>query len=428
MDLQFQHFDVGTIALKMAVAIGMGMLIGMERNWSHKEAGIRTFSIVSLTGMLAAQINTALVIGCLAAVCLLVFIFNVRSFLTDKNTEITTSAALVACYILGVLTGMGHIFTPVAGTIVIMMLLAWKTELTRFTGGLQTSEIRSAILLGLIGFVIYPLLPNRYIDRWDVFNPSDAWVSIIAIAGIAFLNYIFLKAFSSKGLYLGAVFGGLVNSTATIAEMTSRVKEAGTPSRITMLSSIINIAMFTRNMLLAAIFVPLSLTATFLPLLAMSCMAGVWIWRDFRAARRYQETEVPIALSSPISLKKIFSFGLLFIVIQVGGTLITRLLGSSGMIVTGFVGGLVSSASTTAAAATMAMHGQISASVAGSTAIISSMSSAMIDFPIVWKNIDDKRLVRAFTLKLASVLAVGILFVALDHLYHLSDFLISNLK
>lgn len=63
--------------------------------------------------------------------------------------------------------------------------------------------------------------------------------------------------------------------------------------------------------------------------------------------------------------------GLLFILIQIGGTLITRMMGNSGMIVTAFFGGLVSSASTTAAAATMAMHGQISANIAGSAAIIS---------------------------------------------------------
>lgn len=272
MEEQFAHFDVGSIALKIAVAVGIGMLIGLERNWSHKEVGIRTFSIVSLTGMLAVQVSNNLVVGGLAAVCLLVLIFNVRSFLTDRNTEITTSAALIACYILGVLTGMGHIFTPVAGTIVITMLLAWKTELSKFAGGLETSEIRSAILLGLIGFVIYPLLPNRYVDRWQLFNPSDAWISIIAIAGIGFLNYMLLKIFSSKGLYLGAVFGGLVNSTATIAEITTRIEDAGTPSKITTLSSIINISMFTRNMILAAIFVPLSLTATLFPLLAMSCV------------------------------------------------------------------------------------------------------------------------------------------------------------
>jgi uncharacterized membrane protein (DUF4010 family) len=353
----------------------------------------------------------------------------VRSFITERNTEITTSAALLACYILGVLTGLGHMFTPVAGTIIITMLLAWKEELSKFAGGLQTSEVRSAILLGLIGFVIYPLLPNRYIDPWQLFNPSDAWISIIAIAGIGFLNYIFLKVFSSKGLYLGAVFGGLVNSTATIAEMTTRVNDAGTPYRIAMLSSIINISMFTRNMVLAAIFVPLSLTATLLPLLAMSCMAGLWIWKDYNTFEKHDESkEESIELASPIAVKKIASFGLLFILIKVGGTLITRVMGSSGMIVTALLGGLVSSASTTAAAATMAMHGQISANIAGSAAIISSMASAMIDFPIVWKTIKDKKVVRAFTLKLASVLAVGIIAVTLDHVFHISEFLIQSFQ
>ena len=100
--------------------------------------------------------------------------------------------------------------------------------------------------------------------------------------------------------------------------------------------------------------------------------------------------------------------------------MLTRLFGNSGILVTGFLGGLASSASTTAAAATMAMHGQISPNVAGSTAIISSMASAMIDFPIVWKNIKDKTLVKAFTWKLMSVLAAGVLSVVLDHIFNIS--------
>ena len=54
----------------------------------------------------------------------------------DRSLEITTSAALIVNYMLGVLVGLGHIFTPVAGAIVMTMLLAWKTELSRFAGGL----------------------------------------------------------------------------------------------------------------------------------------------------------------------------------------------------------------------------------------------------------------------------------------------------
>ncbi|HMG09891.1 MAG TPA: MgtC/SapB family protein, partial [Mucilaginibacter sp.] len=167
MDHEFLHTPAGPIALKMAVAICIGMLIGMERKWSHKEAGIRTFAIIALLGMLSSIIGENMITIAMIGVFLLIIATNTRSLLVDKTLEITTSAALIVNYILGVLVGLGHIFTPVAGAIVMTMLLAWKTELNRFAGGLQPSEIRSAILLGLIGFVIYPIIPDRYVDPWQ---------------------------------------------------------------------------------------------------------------------------------------------------------------------------------------------------------------------------------------------------------------------
>ena len=36
---------------------------------------------------------------------------NTRSILADRSLEITTSAALIVNYLLGVLVGLGHIFT-----------------------------------------------------------------------------------------------------------------------------------------------------------------------------------------------------------------------------------------------------------------------------------------------------------------------------
>src|SRR6201996_7285087 len=170
---EFLHYAAAPVALKMAVSVGIGMLVGMERKWSHKEAGIRTFSLVALMGMLTAMIGEPYIITAMIGVFLLVIAMNVRSFMAGESMELTTSSALIVNFILGVLVGLGHIFTPVAGAVVMTMLLAWKTELNKFAGGLLPSEIRSAILLGLIGFVIYPVLPDRYIDPWQLFNPSD---------------------------------------------------------------------------------------------------------------------------------------------------------------------------------------------------------------------------------------------------------------
>jgi uncharacterized membrane protein (DUF4010 family) len=421
MQTESIHFPTTPIALKMAVSIGIGMLAGMEREWSNKDVGVRTFAIVALLGMIASVIGLNVAITALVGVFLLVAAMNTRSILADRSLEITTSAALLVNYLLGVLVGLGHIFTPVAGAIVMTMLLAWKTELSRFAGGLQPSEIRSAVLLGLIGFVIYPVLPNRYIDPWQLFNPSDAWISVIAIAGIGFLNYVLLRLYSTRGLYLGALFGGLVNSSATVAELAARAQETGMAAQATTLCLITTVAMFARNLVLATLFSPQSLSATLVPLLAMTVVAGLWIWRDHAIQDNVPGT---LTLTSPISLTKVLWFGVLFITIQIAGTLLTRTFGSYGMLATGVFGGLVSSASTTAAAATMAMHGKISASLAGSASVLTSLTSAAVNLPIVWRTTKNKVVIRRLALEMATVISMGIVAVTIDRLSQFSELLV----
>jgi hypothetical protein len=99
------------------------------------------------------------------------------------------------------------------------MFLAWKLELQKFAGGLTLEEIRSAVLLGLLGFVIYPVIPDRFVDPWQLINPRAAWVIVIVIAGFGFANYVLLKLYGTRGVYLSAFLGGLVNSTAAAAEL-----------------------------------------------------------------------------------------------------------------------------------------------------------------------------------------------------------------
>jgi uncharacterized membrane protein (DUF4010 family) len=421
MQIESSDFAATPIALKMAVSIGIGMLAGMEREWSNKDVGVRTFAIVALVGTLASLIGPNMAVTAFVGVFLIVAAMNTRSILNDRSLENTTSAALMLNYLLGVLVGLGHIFTPVAGAIVMTMLLAWKTELSRFAGGLQRSEIRSAVLLGLIGFVIYPVLPNRYVDPWQLFNPRDAWISVIAIAGIGFVNYVLLRIYSTRGLYFSAVFGGLVNSSATVAEMGTRLRETGMLGRTATLCLLTTMAMFGRNLILVTIFSPRSLSATLVPLLAMTAVAALWVWRD----RRIEEN-VPgsLTLASPISVSKVLWFGVLFISIQIAGSLLNKFFGSFGMLATGVFGGLVSSASTTAAAATMSMHGKITASLAGSVTVVTSLASAAVNLPILWRTTKSKAAVRALAIRMGAVIGTGIAAVVIDRVFQLSELLV----
>jgi uncharacterized membrane protein (DUF4010 family) len=90
------------------------------------------------------------------ATILLTVLLNVRDIIASKAVEGTTSVALVITFILGALSGNGHMFTSVACGIVTTLLLSLTPQFTRFTTGVKAEEIRSGILLGPSGFVVGP--------------------------------------------------------------------------------------------------------------------------------------------------------------------------------------------------------------------------------------------------------------------------------
>ena len=204
------------ISIKLAIAIGIGMLVGLEREWSQKDLGTRTFTIAAIAGTLSILAGSPIAYITFAGILVIVALAGFRNVHEAKPVESTTSAAVIFTFVLGVLVGQGHHYTPVAAAILMTMLLSLKPALTHFAGGLLVNEVRSALLLGLLAFVIYPVLPDHTVDPWNLINPREAWLTIIAIAVLGFVNYVLLKIYNSRGLYYSAVLGGLVNSTAAI--------------------------------------------------------------------------------------------------------------------------------------------------------------------------------------------------------------------
>ena len=160
------------------VSLGVGLLVGLEREWAHKEVGVRTFSIIALLGALTSLLDGPLVVTALVGAFLLVAFLNVQSLLRDRSLELTTSAALIVTLVLGALAAAGHFFTAVASAIAVTMLLAWKVGAVPLRGRPPPEEIRSAVLLGLLSLVVQPLLPDRVLDPWALVNPRQAWVVV----------------------------------------------------------------------------------------------------------------------------------------------------------------------------------------------------------------------------------------------------------
>jgi uncharacterized membrane protein (DUF4010 family) len=179
--------------------------------------------------------------------------------------------------------------------------------------------------------------------------------------------------------------------------------------------------MFARNLILATLFSPKSLSATLVPLLAMTLVAGLWMWRD-----RVIEQTVPgtLKLASPISLTKVWWFGTLFIAIQIAGTLLSRRFGSYGMLATGVFGGLVQQCEHDGRGRHDGNARKYQSGFGGKHDGSASLSSAAVSLPIVWRAAKNKAVARRLSLEVFTVAAMGLAAVMVDRVFQFSELLL----
>ena len=369
---------------RLFLALLLGLFVGLEREWRGKEAGLRTHALAALLGALGAMAGTPYALVCLGLVGVLVVFLNLQGMRASQGTELTTSVALLVTTLAGVLCGIGHTITPVAVAVVTAALLSWKEYLAKFGHSLTAEEIRSAVLLGILAFAVYPVLPAHPVDPWGLIEPRAAWLTVVLIAAIGFANYVMWKLFGTRGIEFAGFLGGLVNSTVTVSELSSRVDETdGALLDVAYRGVLLSIAAMTaRNALILGIFKPPVLLVA-AGSLGLMFVASVGLALFARRPPVQVGEEKPLDLKSPFSLRSALKFGLIFLLLQVAGTIAQSTFGRFGFYAVSVVGGLVSSASAVAAAAILASHEAIPSSVAGVGSVLASLASAAVNVALV---------------------------------------------
>jgi uncharacterized membrane protein (DUF4010 family) len=138
----------------------------------------------------------------LTLVGVLAVLLNVYTLLAGQCTELSTAAAQMETGFTGVLCGHGHTLTPAAVGVLTAALLSRKQPMAGFSVGLTEQELRAAVLLAILAFVIYPALPEEPVDPWGLIRPRSAWVTVLLIAGPGFINYVLLKLYGAGGVEL----------------------------------------------------------------------------------------------------------------------------------------------------------------------------------------------------------------------------------
>ncbi len=405
---------------RLALALAIGLFAGLEREHRGKEAGLRTFALIALIGCIGALLGESFALMSVGLTGVLIVLLNVQTMRAGEGIELTTSAALVLIALAGILAGEGQTLTPTVLAVITAALLAWKQPLHKFSLGLTDSELRSAILLAILAFVVYPVLPRGFADRWDLLDLRAAWIIVMLIAGIGFVNYILLKMYGPKGVALTGFLGGIVNSTVTVTEMATRDRDSGDALTGVAYAGILLaiVASILRNAVLLVLLAPAALVSG---MLAFTLMIGAGVvllvlhYRSVRESESPTQNQSLIPLSSPFSITSAIKYGLVFLAIQVTGILGQRLLGHAGFYFISIIGGVLSSASAVASAALLAAHGTITPSVAAIGAVLATAVSVLVNVVFATRVSKDPGLKKHLTLTMSSLAALGILGVIVQN-------------
>ncbi len=160
------------------------------------------------------------------------------------------------------------------------------------------------------------------VGPWNLIEPRAAWVTVILIAGIGFMNYILWKLYGARGVVFLGFLGGLVNSNFTVIELSSRVQPSSSAFVESAYRGILlaTTAMVMRNACLLLILAPLALVgslAAFVLMLLTSTVLVLWSYR--RRDRRSGEEAPQIKLELPFSLPLALKYGAVFLLLHIVG-------------------------------------------------------------------------------------------------------------
>jgi uncharacterized membrane protein (DUF4010 family) len=259
-----------------------------------------------------------------------------------------------------------------------------------------------------------PLLPTHAIDPWGLIELRTTWATVILIAALGFVNYVLWKIYGPRGLDIGSFLGGLMNSTAAVAELAQRVKESGGKLLAVAYRAVIlaTLAMLFRNSLLLAILAWPALLCGLVPMVLMILASVRFAWRSLN--QRLPDPEAPkLNFEQPFSLSAALRFGLIFLALHVAGTLAQRYLGMFGFYAVSIAGGMLSSASAVAAAGTAAAHNEVPIQIAANGAVLASLASTLIHIPLVARVASQRSLTARLSFARGIIAGLGIAGVIL---------------
>ncbi|RJF91394.1 MgtC/SapB family protein [Sphingomonas cavernae] len=380
---------------RMALAIAIGAVVGVERHWREREeregqrtAGIRTFTLIGMFGGAAGLIEyhlsdgpgaSGIVLSSFFAMLTGAFaVFQYRESVAEGRHSVTSVVAAMLVFALGALAILGDMALASAGGVVLLAILASREFLHRLMRRLSWLELRSAVILLALTFVLLPILPDEPIGPFGGISPTRILVLVIILASISFCGYVAVRLLgSSRGELVAGLVGGIVSSTAVTITNARRSGSADTASAAVTAGAVgAGAISFFRTAILVATLAP-ALTAGLLPALlgGGAAMIGYAALLTRRGAGEHAEQQQ----KNPFDLDAVVKMALLLVGVAFMAQAASRIFGEAGLIAVSALSGLadVDAATVTVAGMQNAISAEIAALAIGA-ALVSNMIAKAI--------------------------------------------------
>jgi uncharacterized membrane protein (DUF4010 family) len=388
MDLLHSTPDPLATALHFAAALGLGVLLGLEREHSKAEmsfAGVRTFGLLALSGGVAAYLGSVLgqpwlALAVFAAAAALIIVAYAATALRG-DLGVTTEISALLSFLFGFLCVSDHVLTAAVLAVASGSVLALKEWLHRLAGRIESADVEATLKFAIVSVIILPLVPNENFGPppLAVINPFKIWLMVVLISGLNFASYLLVKLVGSEhGIGLTGLLGGLVSSTAVTLGFAQRSRQE--PQQASPLALGIRIAwtvMFLRVGVLVA-----AVNRNLVPRLGLALAAlGVTSVAICVLLQRRQRSAAKATVKSganPFELGEAIRFGLLFGVITLVAKAAQVYLGDAGLFLAGALAGLTDVDAISLSMAQHALAEPANAEIAATTIVIAVTTNTLV--------------------------------------------------
>lgn len=373
-----------------AAALGIGMLVGLERE-RHKGqgerrafAGLRTYAITALLGYVTQQVGGALLLG-LLALCLAVLVSTAYWKSRDTDPGITSEVALFTVLVLGALCGVAPELAAAIG-VVVAGLLIYRHSLHEFARSqLTDAEMRDGLLLLIVALVVLPLAPDRFIGPYGALNPRTICTLTVLLMAIGAVGHVAVRTLGARyGYAIGAVASGFASSTVTIAAMGHRA--AKEPSNLRTLAAA---AIFSNLATVAQVGLILgTVEPALLAQMAWSLLGGFVTTAAYGLCLMLRTPTTSAGQAITVGGAFDLKLALLMVLTLTGITFVSSMMlfhfGQVGVMLTATLGGFADAHASTASIAALATSGQLALQAASIPVLLAVSCNSLSKCLVAW--------------------------------------------